>query len=165
MGIIAALMREWKLTLLAMATALFLAQSMRLQVVTAQRELAIQDLQNYKQAAEAAATTAKAQSDHALKETKREYEIQKAAVEKAAWANAKARFGSCNVAGGIRLDGLLTRDQIRDGETGSAGTADATAEESVAVGRSFIEACATDSSTILLWQRWATLNELKVSEQ
>lgn len=159
-----AIFAQWKLILLVTGILLVTALSMRLQTVTAQRNLAVQELASYKKAAEDAAALAKDQSDHALKETKRDYELQKAAIEKTAWANAKARFSTCNAANGIRLDGLRPGDALHNGETGSASATDAAPEESVAVGRSFVESCASDAGAILLWQQWAVNNKLEIAK-
>ena len=75
--------------------------------------------------------------------------------------NAKKRFGSCNVAGGI------TAVRVPDVPTG-AGEADrtetthATEPELVAVDRPFIDHCALDAGHLQLWQQWAIANDLPV---
>ena len=75
--------------------------------------------------------------------------------------NAKKRFGSCNVAGGI------TAVRVPDvpasaGEADRTETTHATEPELVAVDRPFIDHCALDAGHIQLWQQWAIANDLPV---
>ncbi len=75
--------------------------------------------------------------------------------------NAKKRFGSCNVAGGItavRLPDVPTGA----GEADRTETTHATEPELVAVDRPFIDHCALDAGHLQLWQQWAIANDLPV---
>jgi hypothetical protein len=74
--------------------------------------------------------------------------------------NARAKFGSCNVAGGITGSWLRAKDGV--GEAYSAGDSDGAAEERVAVDRLFIDDCAADAARINAWRGWAVKNELPV---
>lgn len=78
--------------------------------------------------------------------------------------NAKKRFGSCNVAGGI------TAVRVPDvpasaGEADRTETTHATEPELVAVDRPFIDACALDAGRLQLWQQWAMSNQLPISKE
>ena len=77
---------------------------------------------------------------------------------------ARARFGSCNVAGGI------TAVRVPDvpagtGEADRPETTHATEPELVAVDRPFIDHCALDAGHLQLWQQWAMSNQLPISKE
>jgi hypothetical protein len=77
--------------------------------------------------------------------------------------NAKKRFGSCNVAGGItRFDGLLT---YKDG-VGEAyipeSTGRVSVEQRLAVTSEFVNGCAADAAFVGSVQQWRVANQLPV---
>jgi hypothetical protein len=158
------LMMNWKLGLLALAIAFAGIQTLRLQAETAKKELAESDLRNYKRLAEVVATTAKTQSDNALKEAKREYEIQKAAVEKTAFANAKARFGACPALGSIRLPALPAPSGGAETRV-PEGPGELQEPERVAVDRAFIDACGNDVAYIKAVNVWRESVGLPISKE
>jgi hypothetical protein len=147
---------NWKLGLLILATACAGIQTLRLQAATAQRDLAVQNLANYKQAAETAATTAKAISDKAIKETNDAIPKLVEAAKSNAYKNYLAKYGMGNAACGISTR-LPTGDPVHNGEAGSTSQPDAASGEQL-----FAEACARDAGRLDLWVKWATDNELKV---
>lgn len=161
------ILSNWKTVLIGTVIASLVAygavMNLRLQVAQAElgeKTAVIESMQN-------AAALYQRQSEQVAKEISDAHREHVLAAERNAFENAKRKFRTVArcPAVGIGTHGVLPT-QHGDGQaSGAGGTVDATAEEQVAVGRSFVEACATDSSTILLWQRWATLNELKVSEQ
>ncbi len=73
---------------------------------------------------------------------------------------ARARFGSCNAAGGINPRRVFHNDA--HGQAGSAEGTDAETAERVAVDRTFIDGCAIDAAMVLSWQDWARKNDLPV---
>lgn len=75
--------------------------------------------------------------------------------------NAKKRFGSCNVAGGITAV-RLPDVPAGTGEADRPETTHATEPELVAVDRPFIDHCALDAGRLQLWQQWAIANDLPV---
>ena len=75
--------------------------------------------------------------------------------------NAKKRFGSCNVAGGITAV-RLPDVPAGTGEADRTETTHATEPELVAVDRPFIDHCALDAGHLQLWQQWAIANDLPV---
>jgi hypothetical protein len=78
--------------------------------------------------------------------------------------NARAKFGSCNVAGGITAHGML---RAKDG-VGEASLPSSPSEshlsESVAVSPDFINACAADAAFVGAVQQWRVANDLPVSK-
>jgi hypothetical protein len=75
--------------------------------------------------------------------------------------NARKRFG--NAACGLTPHRLPT--QHGSGQTDSTPSVDATEPERVAVGREFIDACATDAARLIAWRSWAVKNELPISKE
>lgn len=157
------LLSNWRLVLIASLGCGLLLMTSAWRVATAQRDLAIADLQNYKRLAEVAATTAKESSEKALKEAKHDYEIQKKAIEASAWANAKDRFGSCNAAGGIRLDGMFAGDPVHNNQAPvSERTVRLQEQERVALGREDIEDYARCIAVTKSMQKWVTDVDLEL---
>jgi hypothetical protein len=77
--------------------------------------------------------------------------------------NARARFGSCNVAGGITAVGMLrAKDGV--GEAYRTPSPDGAIEERVAVTNEFINDCAIDAGRLDAWRSWAVKNDLPVSK-
>jgi hypothetical protein len=151
------ILRNWKLCLLVSAIVFAGIQTLRLRAETAKKELAIQDLANYKLAAEIAATTAKTNSDAAIAEVKSEIPKLLEQAKTNAYQNYLAKYGRGNAACGIRLDGLRPANPVHNSEAGSTGSVDEAFGE-----RLVIEACARDAGRLDLWVKWATENELKV---
>jgi hypothetical protein len=160
MNFLKLILTEWKLTLLAMVIASSAALWMRLQTVTAQRDLAQSDLANYKAVAEAAATTAKTNSDNAIKEINDAIPKLVETAKSNAYKNYLAKHGTGNSVRGSGTDCVRPADPIRDGEAGSASeTNEASGEQLV------IEACARDAGRLDLWIEWAEMNQLPVSKE
>lgn len=74
---------------------------------------------------------------------------------------ARAKFGTCNVAGGITAV-RLPDVPAGAGEADRTETTHATEPELVAVDRPFIDHCALDAGHLQLWQQWAIANDLPV---
>lgn len=135
--------------LLALVTLFAGVQSLRLQTRTAERDLAVSNLESYKQQAKVIAEAEKEKSDNAIKEARNDYQ---ALVEqtKGAYANYRKRFpAGC----GVRLPNMPASSS--SAETGSTEGTDATQRE-------FVAACALDAGTVKLWQQWAVANELPI---
>jgi hypothetical protein len=135
----------------------------RVQVVTAQRDLAIQNLDTYKIQATILRDQAKEQSDKSLEDAKRDYAIQTKKAADNAWANAKVRFGAACTLGSIRLPTLPSSNGGGEARI-PEGTVPTPVEESVVVGRDFIEACAADVVWINTVKAWCHNNALKGCE-
>jgi len=82
-------------------------------------------------------------------------------AEANAYANYLKKFGRGNAACGIRAVSVLPAGSY-PAATGSAERTDAAPEEPVAPEREFVEACAYDAGTVMLWQQWATRNQVRV---
>ena len=79
--------------------------------------------------------------------------------------NARAKFGSCNVAGGITAVGLLrAKDGVGEAYVPSS-TSESHLSESVAVSPDFINACAADAAFVGAVQQWRVANELPISQE
>ena len=154
---------NYRIILAASAIALMGILFMRLQVVTAQRNEAITNLDTYKIQATMLANQAKKESDNALEIARNDYAISTAAAEKNAWNNAKNRFG---VACGIGTRGLPNLPASLGGsEAGvSEGVVPVAVEESVALGRSDIEDYAKALAWVKAVKSWCHANELKGCE-
>lgn len=88
-------------------------------------------------------------------------------TEANAYANAKKRFGTVArcPASSLGTVGVLPTSHDSQGQAGSSAGADALpAEEPLAVGRTFIDACALDAGVVAEWQRWAVANDLPVEQ-
>jgi hypothetical protein len=157
------LMMNWKLGLLISVTVFAGIQTLRLEAETAKKELAIQDLRNYKRLAEVAATTAKENSDAAIKEINDAIPYMVEQAKSNAYKNYLAKFGGGNVACGIRADRVLHPGHpLYHGETGGAGKPDELHQPEPVLDESTIITCAIDSAYIEQWKRWAVANDLKV---
>lgn len=152
------ILTQWKLVLTVSTLCALLLMTSAWRTATAQRDLAIADLASYKQAAEAAATAAKDQSDRAVKEIKHDYDVQKAAIKKNAWANYQKRVGATTCGAGV--SGVPMQPGGGSAETGSTEGANAPSGEQL-----FVEACARDAGRLDLWIQWATLNNLPISKE
>ena len=75
--------------------------------------------------------------------------------------NARARFGSCNAAGGVRAVGVRSLP-VDLGQADSTPSPDGAAEERVAVDRTFINDCAEDAARVNAWRSWAVANDLLI---
>ena len=156
------ILRYWYIAVIAsLSLALTLSMSHG-RLLTAELKAVQNSLSEYKATQAAMASSTKVTSDRVIEEIKHDYKIQTAAIKATAFANAKARFGTCNSV----LSRLPARDTLRDGQAGSAGSADdAHQQEPVVVGADFIESCARDANVTELWKRWATGNQLITSKE
>ena len=159
------ILRNWQLVLIALLSLALGASTIHGRLLTAERNLAQNSLSEYKATQAAMAESEKAMSDKVIEGIRNDFHAQTAAIEKNAFNNAKARFGACPALSSNFPDRVRSRDQIYNGEAGGAQGIDATSTEQVAVGRPFIEACASDAGMILLWQNWATHNALPISKE
>jgi len=152
---------QWKLVLTVSTLCALLLMISAWRTATAQRDLAVADLANYKRLAEVAATTAKDQSDHAIQEINRNHETLLDKTKNDALKNYLARYGSNPAACRTVQQRVQPGDSLHHGEAGSAEGVDGVSEQQ----RLFVEACARDAGVIQLWQEWAALNHLPVSKE
>lgn len=156
-------MKNWQLILIGLLIACMGILTMRVQTVTAQRNEAITNLESYKVQQAQIADAATKQSNKALEDAKNDYDVSKAAAEKNAWINAKARFGS---ACGIGTRGLPNLSA--SGDSSKAGVPEGAVSvqepERILVDRPFVDACAEDVAVIQVVQQWCHNNGLKGCE-
>ena len=151
------ILRNWQLLAIALLTAALTASMLHGRAVTAERDAKIAEIDSMRHAAQ----QYKTQSEQIAKEISDAHREHVLAAERNAFENAKRKFGTVArcPAVGLGTRGVLPT-QHGDGETVSPGGTDVPAEEQVAVGREFINDCAFDASTVLLWQDWARRNQL-----
>lgn len=158
---------NWKLCVLGALAALAGFLYMRLDTMTAERDLARANLAEYKNLADIAAKAAKKQSDVAKKELEDAIPGMVAAAQDNAYKNYRAKFGACNSAGGFHAVGLSKLPASLDGaEAGVPAQGDGVHQpEPVVTEESTITACGVDAGYIELIKHWAVTNDLKISAE
>jgi hypothetical protein len=138
---------NWKLILIGMAIALATVLWMRLATVTAQRDLAENNLNEYRRLSNEAMKTEVANNDQANDSIRAAIPLLVESAKTEAYKNYLAKLGRGNAACGIRADGL--RDVRTSGGShpyDGAESADGPSGE-----RLVIEACARDAGRLDLW--------------
>ena len=156
-------MKNWQLILIGLLIVCMAGLTMRVQVVTAQRNEAIANLDSYKTQAKLIADNSKRLSDASIKEINDGIPILVAAAKTSAVENFKRRFPSSSIGCGI---GSLRLPNMPSGsggaETSGSASADGTHEQEPLAIRDTIEQCAVDAGMLELWKNWAIRNELPV---
>jgi len=161
------LITNWRTVLLATVIASSVAygavMTLRLKAVTAERDEKIAVIESMRSAAQ----TYQENSQRIAKEIKDAHAELLVAVENQAYENARKKFGTVARCPAVSIGtrGLLPNSSNGDGQAGSAGSADAATEESVAVDRPFIDACGYDAGTVTMWQDWAKRNALPITKE
>ena len=126
------ILRFWRELLIATLLGLLSLQTYRLN--SAQKELESHKL---------IGKIATQQAEKNLEHLQASIPVMVEQVKTRAWANAKSKYGTCNVAGGIRTDGLLP--PFGSGKDAGNPRDDGTQPQRVAVDQAFIDNCALDA--------------------
>ena len=158
------ILRNWQLALIALLSFALIASPLYGRVLKAElgEKTAVIDYMRR------VATEYSERSEQTAKETSDAFTtlVEQIKGQDTALKNARAKFGSCNVAGGItRFDGLLTyKDGVGEAYVPSSPS-QPHLSESVAVSPDFINACAADAAFVGAVQQWRIANALPISKE
>lgn len=145
---------------IALLSFALLLTTLHSRALKAERDAKIAEIQAIKTAAE----QYKTESERIAKEISNGHQalLDTLKAKDLAIKNARARFGSCTVVRGVGTVGVLPSDTGVSEAGGAERTDESHQQESLAVGRDFIDACAEDAGVTELWKQWAIANGLEV---
>lgn len=161
------ILSNWRTVLLVTVIVSSLAYGTMMKL---QRDLARAQRDKHAETIKALNAAAKTYADQSAKTAKETSDAFTKLVEQikdkdVAIRNAKARFGSCNVARGLGPVGVLPTEY----GAGQAGIPESTGgvqeSERLAVSSEFVNGCATDAAFVQSVQEWRVKNDLPISKE
>ena len=157
------ILRNWQLALIALLSFALIASHIHgrwLKIEVAEKTAEIEYMHREAQAYERKSKEIADETSNAFTTLVEQIKGQGTALK-----NARAKFGSCNAAGGITAVGMLrAKDGVGEAYV-SESTGGISEPERIPVSPDFINACAADAAFVGSVQQWRVANDLPVSQQ